>query len=61
MALTLEEANRVADGALAKARALGIAVSVAVCRSAPVGSSSTSARASYAVRQWLTGNRRCNA
>src|SRR5271165_6651607 len=31
MALTLEEANRVIDGAIAKARALNIRVSVAVC------------------------------
>ena len=31
MALTLEEANRVVEGALAKARELGIKVSVAVC------------------------------
>ena len=31
MALTLEEANRIADGALAKARELGIRISVAVC------------------------------
>jgi glc operon protein GlcG len=31
MALTLEEANRIAEGALAKARELGIRISVAVC------------------------------
>lgn len=31
MALTLEEANRIADGALAKAREFGIKVSVAIC------------------------------
>ena len=31
MALTLDEANRVIDGALAKARELGIKVSIAVC------------------------------
>lgn len=31
MALTLEEANRVAEGAIAKAKALNIRISVAVC------------------------------
>ena len=31
MALTLEEANRIAAGALAKAEALGIKINVAVC------------------------------
>ncbi len=31
MALTLEEANRIAEGAIAKARQLNIRVSVAVC------------------------------
>src|ERR1700704_5102801 len=31
MALTLEEANRIIDGALAKARELNIRISVAVC------------------------------
>lgn len=31
MALTLEEANRIADGAIAKAKALNIRISVAVC------------------------------
>ena len=33
MALTLEEANRIAQGALEKARALDISISVAVCDS----------------------------
>ena len=31
MALTLDEANRIADGALARAREFGIRISVAVC------------------------------
>ena len=31
MPLTLEEANRIANGALDKARALGITINVAIC------------------------------